>query len=607
MLEQLPAEVLQLIISYLPTLSAIASLSRTTKKLHATITSDETIAFKPLVKGAFPSVPTPTAWKEVALSLTSRARAWDRRGVVVRDCCPPETLQIAGDPRQYRPSVIGYTPALDSYDDLSSGSLSQRRETVAWGAGGRIYLRTADQYTRNWRSIKFEDDDIPINDILQLKLLRPHQILSDTETVVFRRANGEIGTLATADNELGFDQDARFVDTGMPQSIAVSGASSPLLAVASPTRLQLYKVNTQDDLIKPFKSIQLDQISSSSARRGCMEFLNSTTVAIGTSYLDDTHSARRNGLISVYDITAESEETSSPTWSFVPNENGIRAKQYIHAIAPLDQICGNSGQMFLSGWNTGHARLHDTRSPHPYVSEWLDTVDNGQILSLATIGHERFLAGSDQNGCLKTFDMRMPGDFRYSYTDARPSQTRRQSPRSRQDLFARPLHDRRDFNVFLSVRQWRREALWSPLPMPKTHAGTVKYSGAVYSISVPSPTSPTVYAAISNHVLQVDFASTDDVEEGKLDPLLSSLKTEKNTHVFDIAAYERPRQGRESTDAVLLNKQAVWHELTSQPDRNEESESNGWDRRWRLGGTRRSSWSRGRGPRGGRRGSTGHR
>merc|ERR1711964_800876 len=124
-----------------------------------------------------------------------------------------------------------------------------------------------------------------------------------------------------------------------------------------------------------------------------------------------------------------------------------------------------------------------------------------------------------------------------------------------------------------------------PLPLPRQHSGGVNYSGAVYSLSIPSPTSPTVYAGIENHVVQLDFVSTDDIEKGQIDPLLSDLKQQKDTHVFSLGCYERPRPGKESTDPVLLNKQAMWHELKAQGERNLEGEAAGWDRRWRLGGT----------------------
>jgi hypothetical protein len=333
-----------------------------------------------------------------------------------------------------------------------------------------------------------------------------------------------------------------------------------------------------------------------------MQFLNNGTVVVGTAYLEGPD----HGPIRIFDVNASIERgVAEPIWTCAPTSSTpSRVRHNAHALAGLDHVCGNAGQLFLSGWSSGIARLHDTRASNPWVAQYFDAVDNGQILSLAAIGHERFLAGSDQNACLKTYDLRMPGGHTYSYLDALTGSPRG-APNGSQSLTSRTGGDRRSFNTFLSVRKWRNEQMWDPLPLPRQHNGTANYSGSVYSLSIPSPTSPTVYAGIENHVLQLDFLGTDDVEKGYLDPLVANLKEQKDTHVFDLGCYERPRAGKESTDPVLLNKQAMWHELRSQPERNEESEASGWDRRWRLGGTRRNSWGRGgrRTARGGRRGS----
>lgn len=607
MLEDLPVEVLQQIIGQLPTVSAITNFSLVSKKLHSIVEKDESASYRPFVRRVFPSTKTPPDWRQVAATLTSRARAWDRRALLARECCPPDSHSASRQTNQRNRAVFGFAPALDSYEDFSSNSIGGRQEVVAWGAAGRINIRVTNSDSSFWQTLKFEDDHLPGNDILQLKLLRAHQRSSTNQTVVYRRANDEIATLEATGEGSGHSEYARFVDTASSECIEVSDAPEPLLAVARAERLQLYSIQDQQDLISASEAITLEAAGVRRHRTRCMQFLNHGIIAVGTAFLEGHDS----GPIRVYDINAPATRGAAvPLWACTPVSSGrMNVRHNAHALAGLDQVCGNDGQLFLSGWSSGKARLHDTRTSEPWVAEYFDTVDNGQILSLAAIGHERFLAGSDQNACLKTFDLRMPGGHTYSYTDARPSGPPKHRFSASQNLLTRPLADQRSFNMFLSVRRWRNERVWDPLPLPRQHSGTANYSGSVYALSVPSSTSPTVYAGIENHVLQLDFVGTDDVEGGYIDPLLSSLKEQKTTHVFDLGCYERPRPGRESTDPVLLNKQAMWHELKSQPERNEESEAAGWDRRWRLGGGRRSSWSRGRsGPgRGGRRGSTGQR
>lgn len=606
MLEDLPVEVLQQVIGHLPTVSAITNFSLVSKKLHAIVDKDESASYRPFVRRAFPSIKAPPEWRQVAAILTSRARAWDRRALLARECCPPDSHSASRDTGQRNRTVFGFAPAIDSYEDFTRNSITGRQEVVAWGAAGRINIRVTNSESLSWRTLKFDDDHLPSNDILQLKLLRPHQRSSSEQALVYRRANDEIATIETTGESPGYCQYARFVDTASSECIEVNNATEPLLAVARTGRLQLYSVQDQQDVISASEIITLEEANARRHRTRCMRFLNHGTIAVGTAFLE----GHDNGPVRVYDLTAPvTRGAAVPIWSCTPTSSiRVRARYNAHALAGLDHVCGNGGQLFLSGWSSGKARLHDTRTPDPWVAEYSDTVDNGQILSLAAIGHERFLAGSDQNACLKTFDLRMPGDHTYSYLDARPSASPKRRSSASQNLVVRPHADRRSFNTFLSVRKWRNERVWDPLPLPRQHSGTTNYSGSIYGLSVPSPTSPTVYAGIENHVLQLDFVGTDDVERGYIDPLLSNLKEQKNTHVFDLGCYERPRPGRESTDPVLLNKQAMWHELKSQPERNEESEASGWDRRWRLGGMRRPSWSRGRNTgRGGRRGSTGQR
>ena len=168
---------------------------------------------------------------------------------------------------------------------------------------------------------------------------------------------------------------------------------------------------------------------------------------------------------------------------------------------------------------------------------------------LLTMGHDRFLAGSSQNGCLRTFDLRMPGRKVYSYLDARPSESVQRLARSK---------PQKDFNIFLTPEVNYNERLWEPLPR---HPGkrSQRYRGSVYSLSSPSPTSPTVYAGIANHVLQLDFVCTDDLRDHKIyrEFNLSDRKSHDPQHrILDLSCYERPRKGKESTDPVLLRKQA---------------------------------------------------
>jgi hypothetical protein len=582
MLEQLPHEVLSQVIAELPTVSAIRSVSRTSQKLRSTIDDDASNIYRSFIQRVFPTISTPPYWQEAAFALTSRSRAWQRRAVVARSCYPPTSHAEGSDHTSIR-NTFGFVPAIDSYEEFSSDSLSSRREVIAWGAGGRINVRLKDIDSSHWRCLRFENDTDAMEDILDLRLLRTDQKTNAEQTIVFRRANGVIGALETSsDSESGYAEYASFANTQRASSMDVSRAREPLMAAVFSGRsvLQLYPVMAPDAHIDPSATIGLPHCTTHTSKDAPItRFLSTNMVAVSTSVSKDCEIAP----FRIFDIASGGRDAKTePVWQ-MPSTAGYGVGDTINCILPLDPIYGNARQCFLTGWSNGQVLLSDTRSPAPFVSRFYDWIDVGSNLSLAAHGHERFVAGSSQNACMAFFEMRKPGQRSYSYLESRNVAHIRSPTKSKQDLIGRQSAASRDFSVFLSVRVWNRSSLWQPMPLPRQHAGTHRYSGSVYSLSVPSPTSPTIYAGIESHVLQLDLVNSDDVDEDNIDPFLHDLKAEKSSNVWCLGCYEHPRQGNDSSDAVLLNKQAMWHEMRAQPHQNEESDAAGWDIRWRLG------------------------
>ncbi|KAJ4513710.1 hypothetical protein HRR75_004290 [Exophiala dermatitidis] len=564
MLQDLPIEVIQQIVGYLPTASSIVNLSLTNHKLHGIVSADDYAVFRTFVRRAFPSIRTPPYWRDVARALTSRSRAWDRRAFIARECCPPPD-NIDFPEGYHQGYTVGYHPVIDSYEDWQGGSWSCRKEVLAWGAAGRLRTRTIKDGVTTWSSFRIPEDHRQDLDILDVRLLLTHQHdNNDHESIILRRANREVVKVETSPKPDHFTQ----------------SASSE------------HNVRTID--IVPLAPKQNHHVRK---RMRCAKFLSDTTLAVGMQFLQ----GRDRAPINIYDITPTGLSTTplTETVSFSEsNHSTLPGRHSANVIAPLDDFGMTSrrpGQIFLSGWTDGIARLHDTRVPGATVTEYIDYVDDGQILSLLPIGRERFLAGSSQNGCLKTFDIRMSGRV-YSYLHARRADD---GPSS-----SSPKHAR-DFNIFLTPAINHNEPLWQPLSRRPGRRFN-RYRGSVYSLSSPSSMSPTVYAGIENHVLQLDFVSTDDYRSdipGLVDPLLGLHdKTNHNqNHVFNFSCYERPRPGRETTDPVLLRKQL---NLTSDNRRDnvmmKRRESNsgagggggvgggrgtaeqGWDERWRL-------------------------
>jgi hypothetical protein len=324
----------------------------------------------------------------------------------------------------------------------------------------------------------------------------------------------------------------------------------------------------------------------------CIKFLSDSTVAIANQFLQ----GRDRAPIHIYDIsqTGLSSTSLTESMSYSETSDQFMSRHCANVIVPLDDF-GTSGSrpgtLFLSGWTDGIARLHDTRIASKSVAEYVDAVDSGQILSLLAVGHEHFLAGSSENGCLRTFDLRMPGAKAYSYLNARPAQPisgpKKPAPR-------------RGINIFLTPTVNFGERLWEPLPRhPRKRSQG--YRGSVYSLSSPSSSSPTVYAGIENHVLQLDFVSTDDIRSHKTDiniNLDNNQARDSEQPILNLSCYERPREGKESTDPVLLRKQLdlSWVLKHGTIDSDGGVKEEGWDERLRLNtshqdrGNRESGW-----------------
>jgi hypothetical protein len=599
MLDQLPTETIHQIASHLPTASSIIRFSLTNRKLHAQLSGDDYATFRSFVQKNFPSIRTPPYWKEAANILTTRSRAWDRKAFVAKALePPPDRLNPLYYGRARGPS-IGYAPVIDSYEAWHGSMWAERREVLVWGAAGRLMMRLSNPDSITWHAHRAHDDHLPEKDILNVRLLRPNQKEARKgEVVVIRRANGDITKLEfdVDDNEI--QNRTLFDTTGLvAESMDVSHGCRPLVAVCMPQEIQVFDGNAHEQIAQPVSMLKIQQNLVYKHRTRCAKFIGNERLAVGAQYLEGHSTAP----INIYRITPEG--SSTPPENCLPSRSGhtsVKGRNRINAnaIAPLDDVsslCGRAGEVFLSGWSDGIVRLYDIRTPTHSSIEFQDGVDDGQILSLLPIGHERFLAGSIQNACLKTFDLRMPGAKVYSHHDAGSSPSMavpsighgapsKKAPSSREQG---PVDKAvsRQLNIFLAIRVQCPMRLWQPLPNQQL-SHLPRYRGPVYSLSASSPASPTVYAGIENHVIQLDFVSTDDMQRrfGQDRTAFGLVReTGSKEQILNLSCYERPRTGHESTDPVLLRNQRSWNTPRSEDGLTED----GWDERWML-----ASWER---------------
>lgn len=584
MLQDLPVEVIQQIIGHLSTASSIVNLARTNHKIHAIISADDYACFRTFVQRAFPSIKTPPYWRAAARALTSRSRAWDRRAFIATECYPgPDNVDL---PQDFNPShTVGYHPVIDSYEIWPGDTWPSRKEVLAWGAAGRLRMRVIRDGVAMWSSFRTPEDHRQELDILDVRLLLPHQHENpDGESIVLRRANGEVIKVETSSKPDVFTLKSRYMvqPTGFT-CMDISKSVEPLIATCHPDSIHLYPAHSSEQNVRPTYSLPVHEKHSVRQRKRCVKFLSDKTLAVGIQFLQ----GRDRAPINVYDIspTGLSATPLAEAMSFSESSHPLFGRHSANTIVSLDDFGTSSrrpGQIFLSGWTDGITRLFDTRVPRSPVAEYIDYVDDGQILSLLPIGHERFLAGSHQNGCLKSFDLRMPGRV-YSYLNVRRSNAR-PSQKNASSIF------RRDFNIFVTPTVNYGERLWQPLPRRPGRRSN-RYRGSVYSLSSPSPSSTTVYAGIENHVMQLDFVSTDDLRSGIPGLTDPAQGLSDKTHILNLSCYEHPRQGHESTDPVLLRKQrdllserrdsvgqGVWRDMIHDTSLVEK----GWDERWRL-------------------------
>ena len=398
MLDTLPIEILGILIGHLPNASSIVNLSLVNRKLHDRISADKYAHFKSFVQNRFPSIQIPPFWRDAAIALTARSRAWDRRAFVARECRLPGTDVFPGG-RIPAGLKTGFPPALDSYETWTGSSWVEKKEVLAWGAAGRLRLRTTQHGKETWSTYRTPFDHAPHNDILDVRLLRPDQNKSGErvgETMVVRRANNMVAKIVSKPEMDTFEQVSIFdwdANSQAIDSMDVSRAADSLLAVCNSRKVKLFQVESKKVNIEACDVLQLEHPQDPKSRIRCAKFLSPQRLALGVQYL----TGRLRAPIEIYSVDPAGMRPI-PAHLRDATLEPIVGRHCANAIAALDAtstLIGRPGDVFLSGWTDGIVRLYDIRSGSDGPrTEYLDTVDDGQILSLLPIGHERFLAGS---------------------------------------------------------------------------------------------------------------------------------------------------------------------------------------------------------------------
>jgi len=444
---------------------------------------------------------------------------------------------------------MGYQPIIDSYEEWVGGNWSSRKEVVAWGGGAKIILRlrrTGDEAETAWQAHREPDRRSVLDehhhmydwityqehglvdgrdDITATNILRSKNGSDDTsEHILVGRASGKLDRVTIA-VETARSRVITSYDTGKRpvRSATVSSASEPLLAAClAENAVALYSTTSQGPNIKPLAEVSAIP-PGRPGRTWSSRFLRQDRLAVGrgpsgqpllvyginetgfSKYPIRKYNVRQNDTVSGGGLIDDTS-ASSPNTSIYP----------IAPIAPSSAAGGAEGDIFLSGGYDGNIRLHDLRSPADSIAVFMDLTESSAIYSLLPFGRERFVAGACRHALVKVFDLRMSGGKLYHSSNLEScSPETAKATKAADSQSVRPCCDyhhqakavRNNYSMFLAAGGPRNR----------------RSQSAVYSLSAPSPFSPTFYAGIEDAVVQFDVVSALDRHP---DPLFThGLKT----------------------------------------------------------------------------------
>ena len=502
---------------------------------------------------------------------------------------------------------MGYQPFIDSYSDWIGPKWTDRKDILAWSAGPELVLRiqqTTESAARQWRRansdphrlfcqnrwfiFKTPDFSAGKDDITSLKLLRPVQYANDSEVgenqqIILGRASGDLRRLHFNFTSPGSPRQQVYATRRQKvSSIDVSASTSPLLiACLGDSRVALYRVHNENILTDPISEIELPSLRSH-IRLWSSRFLSEHRFAVGTGPSSDP--------LSIYSITPQGI-SQGPLRSFeqlypgFEAGNGRASHTSIYAISPLSSSSTASnlpGEVFLSGAFDGKIRLHDLRSSRAVEGSYYDATDDSAIYSLATLGRERVVSGTARHSMVKFFDLRISGGRAYHYLDTFSTGPTLPNGSSHlpdeeiqminEGVSSRPKksNDKIGWNLFLNPREMHA----APGRGHSTWSSRRSVESPVYSLSMPSSSSPTLFAGVENAVVQLDFASVldrhpDPVHANGMKLDVSGAVNVKHTwniksDVLNLAMYEQMHG--EGGEAMRLKVQ-------------KSLESKTWDRR----------------------------
>ncbi|KAK2861482.1 hypothetical protein FQN49_004158 [Arthroderma sp. PD_2] len=621
MLSRLPSELIYFIASFLPTAGCLARLAQTCRHLYNIVAADNYRIFQAFVQGQYPAITAPPLWRDAAHALALRSHAFQRHAVSGRFVLTPPNATRIGNPRTIRTDrpTLGYRPVIDSYESWYANDWFARKEVLAWGAGADVVLRIKDLGRHD------NDDELKVNgtgsrnrsydgakwivfndlhdvnswdDVAGLHLLGASSSADcpDREDLIIGRRNGDVVHLSISPSEGSSMVKARFDTNGHKlDHTDLSTGTDRVLAVALDGRsIACYKLDSEDESVQPFASLKT--ISHGPSRNRCSKLLSNQQIAVGA----DGEAAK----IDVFNFDPKGVRKERTIRIEDDEDESASRKPRVTTIVPLPALHSASGRksssLFLSGWEDSKTRLHDLRSPRPCVAAYGDTVDDSPTYTLLPIGHERLMVGSGANALVKIFDLRMTGKHHIEAHNASPSLPKQSHwPNDSDPCQHYPLdsvpYPRKDISIFLCNEPLGSRNNTRAQPNLQTR----RYRGPIYSMSLPSPTSSTLYVGIINNVVRLDMTATDDLfttgnEDIQENWCLANLSSKFDPNAaaeyqpFELSCYERPLPEDRGRGVRLMMQKPFWEASTKSAagigtdtvNGQQDNGIPGWDERW---------------------------
>lgn len=607
-LDTLPNEILSLVTSYLERPRDVLHLSLANRRLHEFTKLD---GWKEYLKGRFGLSTGDSDARNTVHGISTLHRNWARKAFITKYVKPITSTSLnTWEEKSWRASpgqTMGYKPSIDSYEEIQGG-WTDRREVLAWSAGTQFVMRVKKTESKaekiSWHNYKIPDSSEGRDDITALELLRPHQRDENSDCIALGSASGHLSLLRMDLDRKETRTQHYNTEQQTVGSLSISPNSTPLMAATlGGSSLALYPVNA--DGPDEEEQQHLSQVTpglSGAGRLASCSFISKDKIAVG---LNSSHEP-----IEIFEITPTGFSPNPFRKYSLQAEVPIRTSvNPIIPLSPSSRMGSEAGHIFLSGGYDGIIRLHDIRSPRDYDILYWDVTNDSSIYSLATQGLDRIVAGTSMHSLLKVFDLRVSGSHAYQSIPL-SSQSQKQKSNLRTGDYAenKIVNETRrqsgtslvtgGWNLFLHPRNYNRVL----------HRDVVRTGDSpVYSLSIPSDTSPSLYAGVEGAVMGLDFLSVTDKHP---DPLFShTIERFPDANTIDIKRsynlgddvlnFGMYGQGNEYVlDMKLMVQGDVTNEVRGHAERRDKEKFQGLDERWKDPSDDSERWSRGQQPQG---------